>query len=41
LDLGEGVAVLQITNMDLQPGVYYLKMIDETGRSLIIKHCFM
>lgn len=41
LDLGEGVAVLQISNMDLQPGVYYLKMIDETGRSFIIKHCFM
>jgi hypothetical protein len=41
INLEEGVNTYQINNMELQPGIYYLKIVDTTGRSFIIKHSFI
>jgi hypothetical protein len=41
VNLEEGVNTYQINNMELQPGIYYLKIVDTTGRSFIIKHSFI
>jgi hypothetical protein len=40
LNLGEGVNTFQINNLELQPGLYLIKMIDVTGKLFIIKHRF-
>ncbi len=40
LNLGEGVSTFQINNLELQPGLYLIKMIDVTGKLFIIKHRF-
>lgn len=40
LNLGEGVSTFQINNLELQPGLYLIKMIDMTGKLFIIKHRF-
>jgi hypothetical protein len=39
LDLEETISVIYISLLDLQPGVYYLKMIDNKGKSYVVKHC--
>jgi len=40
LNLGEGVSTFQINNLELQPGLYLIKMTDVTGKLFIIKHRF-
>jgi hypothetical protein len=40
LNLGEGVSTFQINNLELQSGLYLIKMIDVTGKLFIIKHRF-
>jgi hypothetical protein len=39
--LEEGVNTYQINTLEPQPGIYYLKIVDMTGRSFIIKHSFI
>lgn len=41
VNLEEGVNTYQFNNMEPQPGIYYLKIVDTTGRSFIIKHSFI
>jgi subtilisin-like proprotein convertase family protein len=41
VNLEEGVSTYQFNNMEPQPGIYYLKIVDTTGRSFIIKHSFI
>ena len=41
LNLEKGVNTIQINTVELQPGIYYIKLFDLTGRVFIIKHCFM
>ena len=41
INLEEGVNTNHIITLEPQPGIYYLKIVDTTGRSFIIKHSFI